>query len=331
MNTDVRVAGVGHAVGSTTVSNADLAESLGLDAQWFITRTGIIERRICGPGENVQTLAANAVTSACRQAGVAPSELGAETMLLHIQNGMTCLTPPSGIILAQSLGLTGVRVLAIDGVCAEPIAAIELAGLMLAAGRCERVIVSAAVDFLGVIDPKDLATVGLFGAGAGAMILTMPSDGDRYTHIKSLRWQTHAEYADLGRIPIHGYEPGPDGVHISVGFYEMDGHGLARAALKVLPALLGAVLEESKWQREDIGLVIAHQPNAKLLDIGMRALHLDPATVPMPVRHLGNMGPASLLVNFSLAQDQGWLTPDLKLLLVAFGLGFSCGAVALEW
>jgi 3-oxoacyl-[acyl-carrier-protein] synthase-3 len=77
-------------------------------------------------------------------------------------------------------------------------------------------------------------------------------------------------------------------------------------------------------------LVIAHQPNAKLLDIGIRALSLDPATVPMPVRQLGNMGPASILVNLALAGREGRLAPGVKLLLVAFGLGFSCGAVAIE-
>ncbi|MFC4946644.1 3-oxoacyl-ACP synthase III family protein [Pseudonocardia sp. GCM10023141] len=279
----------------------------------------------------MQSLARSAVTAACDQAGILLSDLGAETVLLHIQNGLTCLTPPSGIVLAQSLGLTEVRVLAIDGVCSEPIAAIEIGVLMLSAGRCERVIISAAADFLGVIDPKDVATVGLFGAGAGAMVLTLPSDGENPTHIHSLQWQTHTKYADLGRIPIHGYQSGSAGVQISAGFYEMDGQGLARAALRVLPGVLGAVLKESQWRREDIGLVIAHQPNAKLLDIGVRALRLDPKTVPMPVCHLGNMGPASLLVNLSLAKEQGLLIPELKVLLLAFGLGFSCGAAAVEW
>jgi len=330
VKTKIRIGGLGHAVGSHVISNHDLAHSLGLDDGWFAERTGIVERRVCGPGEDVQVLAGQAVTAACKDAGLSVGELGNETVLLHVQNGMTCLTPPSGIVLAEGLGLGDVRVMAVDGVCAEPIMAIELAALMLAARRCDRVVVCAAADFLPIIDPADLPTVGLFGAGAGAIVLTRADERGDAASLRSLRWETHAEYAHLGRIPVHGYRPAAGGVDITAGFYQMDGHGLARAALRFLPGLVSAVLDEAGWERHDLGLVIAHQPNAKLLDIGIRALKLDPATVPMPVRHLGNMGPASLLVNLSLAGVQGQLAPGLKLLLVAFGLGFTCGAAAIE-
>jgi 3-oxoacyl-[acyl-carrier-protein] synthase-3 len=42
------------------------------------------------------------------------------------------------------------------------------------------------------------------------------------------------------------------------------------------------------------------------------------------------MGPASLLVNLSIARDEGRLKPGTRVLLLAFGLGFSCGAAAVE-
>jgi len=148
--------------------------------------------------------------------------------------------------------------------------------------------------------------------------------------VRGIHWETHVGHADLGRIPILGYDPIPGGISVKVGYYEMDGTGLARVAMQVLPGVVDKVLHEAKWTREQLDLVIAHQPNAKLLEIGSRVLGLDPATVPMPVRQLGNMGPASVIINLAIAHETGRLIAGSKILLVAFGLGFSCGAVAVE-
>jgi len=325
----VALAGVGHAVGSEVVSNSELALSLGLESDWFLTRTGIVERRACGPGEDVLTLGRDAVLGACEDAGLRAGDLGAETMLLHIQNGIAAFTPPAAILLSRKLGFKTVRALGFDGVCAEPIAALEVAALLLEARRCDRVILSAAVDFPEWVDPNDHDTSGLFGSGAGAIVLERSVGPDARASLRGVHWETHAGYSGLGQIPVLGYERHPERFSISVGYYEMDGRGLTRAALQVLPGVLEGVLDAAGWTREDADLVLAHQPNAKLLEIGMRHLGLDPARVPMPVRHLGNMGPASLLVNLSLAKTDGRLAPGTNLLLIAFGLGFSCGAAAL--
>jgi 3-oxoacyl-[acyl-carrier-protein] synthase-3 len=262
-------------------------------------------------------------------AGIAPSDLGPETLLLHIQNGFTALTPPAAIVLARELGFETVRAMSIDGVCAEPVVALELAELMLRARRCERVIVSAAVDFLPIIDPHDHATGGLFGAGAGALILERHDGRVGLSSIRALHWETHTRYSDLAHIPILSYERRAGSVAINAGHYQMNGKGLARIALRVLPDVLKRVLATAGWALDDVELIVMHQPNVRLLEIGARYLGLNPALVPMPVRHFGNMGPASLLVNLSLAKEEGNLAPGTKALLIAFGLGFSCGAVAL--
>ena len=132
MDVSLAVAGIGHAVGSELVSNADLATSLGLEPDWSWDRTGIRERRVCAADEDVLTLARDAVTRACRDADLRLSDLGAETLLLHIQNALTALTPPAATVLARELGFGTGRALSIDGVCAEPIVALEFAALDVA-------------------------------------------------------------------------------------------------------------------------------------------------------------------------------------------------------
>jgi 3-oxoacyl-[acyl-carrier-protein] synthase III len=330
MQTRIGLSGLGHAVGSTVISNVEVAKSLGLPSDWFVERTGIHQRRICGDGEDVISLAMSAVTRACADARLDLHTLGQETVLMHIQNGFTHLTPPAAVVLAGQLGLDGVRVMGLDGVCAEPIAALDAAVCLLEAGRCERVILSSAVDFLSYINPKDPDTAGLFGAGAGALILSNDTRHDRELLIGGLHWESHTRSWQMGEIEVQQIRKSDTGVHIDTGFYEMRGQSLYRQALRVLPRVIETTLEQAKWNNDDVELIVIHQPNARLLELASRRLDLNLDVMPMPGRTLGNMGPASLLVNLSLARDEGMLKPGTRVLLLAFGLGFSCGAAAIE-
>jgi 3-oxoacyl-[acyl-carrier-protein] synthase-3 len=321
--------GTAQALGSRTISNADVSQTLGKPETWLEDHTGIVSRRVCEEGEDAVTLACAAIEQACAAADVHPGSLGPETILVHIQNGPVNLTPPSGVTVAQALGLGPTRVVAIDGVCAEPLVALDIVGSLMTTGRCERAIVSAAANFLPIISPQDAGTTGLFGAGAGAMVLDRAPSG-LGLKVHGLRWETHAVHGHLGRIPINGYEVVDDGIKISAGYYEMDGPGLAKAALRVLPNLLDACLEDAGWNRDELDLVVAHQPNAKLLELGARMLRIDVAKLPMPVREIGNLGPASMLVTLALEVASGRVASGARLLLMGFGLGLSCGVAAIE-
>jgi 3-oxoacyl-[acyl-carrier-protein] synthase III len=210
------------------------------------------------------------------------------------------------------------------------VAALDIAETLLAAGRCRRVILSAAADFLWAVDPQDLGTAGLFGAGAGALVLSAPTTQGTPLAIRAIRWETHSEQWELGVAPIHATHAEDSAVRLEVGYYAMQGMALARFGKATVPALIRATLNEAGWHPEDVDLVLAHQPNVRLLTMVSRELGFPASAVPTPVSHLGNMGPASLLVNLSLARHEGRMPPGTKALLTTFGVGFSCGAAAIE-
>ncbi|MFD8380050.1 3-oxoacyl-ACP synthase III family protein [Streptomyces sp. NPDC059679] len=330
MKTALELSGTGHAIGSRIIRNADVATSLGLPQDWFQRRTGIVERRATDAHETVVTLAGEAVTTALKEARLGPDDIGHETVLLHIQNGPTHLTPSAGAVLSGHLGLKRVRVLGIDGACAEPVAALEIAETLLAMGRCRRVILSAAADFLWAVDPNDLGTAGLFGAGAGAAILSAESTQGTPLAIRAIHWETHSDQWQLGVAPIHAKHPEDSAVRLEVGYYTMQGMALARFGKSTVPGVIRATMKEAGWQPQDVDLVLAHQPNVRLLTMVSRELGFPASAVPTPVSHLGNMGPASLLVNLSLARHEGRMPPGTKALLTTFGVGFACGAAAIE-
>lgn len=328
MDAHFRVSGYGYSLGRKTVRNEDVAARLGIAPKWFEDHIGIVERRECEKGQSVLDMAADATIAAMKDAGVSPSKVDDDTLVVYIQNGYTHFTPPPVILLCHRLGLRNVRPFSLDGVCAEPIAAIQIAALYIKAKICRRAIITAAVDFLPVIDPSDRETAGLFGAGAGSIVLEA-AESSTSVGLHALSWWTDTSRWDDGVIPLLGYERNAKGVQVQIGYYDMKGTRLAKDVLTMVPRVFKEVLQSAKWNIDDVDLFITHQPNVKLLEIGARKLGIDLGRLEMPVRHLGNLGPASLLVSLAMAHEKGRLRSPSKTLLFAFGLGLSCGAAAL--
>jgi 3-oxoacyl-[acyl-carrier-protein] synthase-3 len=324
----MQLVGTGECVGADEVSNEATAKRLGLPDDWFTKRTGIVSRRVASASQSVLTMAADAVAAALEDAACDLASLGHETVLFYIENGTDAVTPPSAIRLCEKLRLRRVRAIALDGVCAEPIAALELADLLLAAGRCERVIIVASADFSRFIKDDDRETVGLFGAGAGALVLVRGEPDHDRKFICGQRYETHSEFSDAGRIDVLSMQSESDHIGVSLTYYRMNGRELAGAALRLVPDLILDVLTQAEWSVPDVDYVVAHQPNAKLLLAGLRRVGIERDRIALPVISHGNMGPASILVALDQSRKAKAVDVGSRVLLVSFGLGFSCGAAA---
>src|SRR5436305_10448414 len=57
------------------LTSAELAERLGLSAEWIVSRTGVRERPVARPDERLSDYAARAGAAALERAGVEASEL----------------------------------------------------------------------------------------------------------------------------------------------------------------------------------------------------------------------------------------------------------------
>src|SRR5256712_5247586 len=69
------ILGVGMAVPERVLTNADLEKIVDTNDEWIVSRTGIKERRVCGPEESTSTLGTLAAKRALEDAGVHPEEL----------------------------------------------------------------------------------------------------------------------------------------------------------------------------------------------------------------------------------------------------------------
>lgn len=326
----VQIVGSSHVYASGRESNDRLGERFGLAPDALLRATGIRTRAVCGPGENVISLGTAAVADALTDAGLPLSGFdSARCGLIHVQNGIVRLTPPAGIQLLEALGVRHTRPISLDGVCTEPLTAFEIASLYLDAGLLDLAVVSAAADFIGLVDPNDPETAALFGAGAGAVVLQRTSPGARGS-LRSCITYLDTGHADLGIADILGHSRSSEGqVTITASSYRMKGKELARVALGVVPRVVRDALDAAGVELSDITAIATHQPNPKLTEIGARRIGLDLDKIHDIAAEVGNLGPATIMASLDLARRH-IVGSDGLLLAVAFGLGFSCTAAVLE-
>src|SRR5207253_3417959 len=78
-------------------------------------------------------------------------------------------------------------------------------------------------------------------------------------------------------------------------------------------------------------LLIAHQANRRILADCAAALDVDMSKVYMNIDRYGNTSGASIPVAMCEAWEAGMLSPGDRLLLLAFGGGYTWGGAMIRW
>jgi 3-oxoacyl-[acyl-carrier-protein] synthase-3 len=91
------------------------------------------------------------------------------------------------------------------------------------------------------------------------------------------------------------------------------------------------VVRESGISWDDIELVIPHQANARIIDLAVRRLKIDPAKVMVNLDRYGNTSTASIPLALCEAVDQGRIKSGDHVVLVGFGAGLTWAAAVVHW
>ncbi len=305
------LAGLGHALPDRIVPSSELAALLGVTEEWILSACGIRERRWLRDGEPAAALAEKAALAALSRAGLSPGQLGA----IIVGTGSAPRAFPG--ISADLQGRLGVPGAAAFDV---PLASVGgLFALALAVDLCPRtgpVLAAGAEEMSRVLLRAPLAkeTAILFGDGAAAFIVA-PGDGP--VSVVDVRLGSDGTFA--GALSL-----GHDGP------LEMEGRTVILQASRKLPAAIRSVLEPHGLSPADVDLFVLHQANLNLLKGVARSLGVGEEKLFVNVDRVGNVSAASVLVALSEASEQGLLKPGTRVILAAFGAGFSWGAALLR-
>jgi 3-oxoacyl-[acyl-carrier-protein] synthase-3 len=91
-----------------------------------------------------------------------------------------------------------------------------------------------------------------------------------------------------------------------------------------------------KWGMEgqnpdDLGIMIPHQVNRRILEKAMDSLKIDESKMFINIDMYGNTSAGSVPIAMAEARDAGLLEKDKLIILAAFGSGLSWGGARIRW
>jgi 3-oxoacyl-[acyl-carrier-protein] synthase-3 len=296
------------------VPNAQIARGLGVSDDWIATRTGVRERRIAAEGARLDALAAAAGRDALARARVAPADLD---LVLVATMAPDDLTPNAAPLVAELLGARGAGALDVGAACTGFLSGLSLAAAQVESRRSEAVLVVGADLLSRLTDRGDKSTAGLFADGAGAAVVTPAGEGE----------------GAIGPIVLGADGTGAEAIRATHDERKirMQGHDTFREAVRRLSEATLAAAEGAGLALRDVDLFVYHQANARILAAVAERLELDRVRVIDCIDRYGNTSSATIPIALAEAEATGRLEPGARVLLAAFGAGFTWGAGVIEW
>jgi 3-oxoacyl-[acyl-carrier-protein] synthase III len=308
------VLSVASEVPTAVVTTADLAERLGVSEDWIVSRTGIRVRPVAAPDERLSDFAARAGLKALGRAGVEPSDVDLVLVATLTQDE---LMPNAAPLVAHEVGAHRAGAIDLGAACTGFLSGLSLGAAQIETGRAECVLLIGADFTTRIVDWDDKRTAPLFGDGAGAVVLG-PVTG---------------EFGAIGPIVLGADGSGAPAIQIphTDRKLRMDGPEVYRHAVARMGEATLAAIEGAGLTLEDIDLFVYHQANGRILRALAEKLHLPSERVVDCIENLGNSSAATLPLGLVAAEHDGLLNPGARVLLSAFGAGFTWGAGVIEW
>jgi 3-oxoacyl-[acyl-carrier-protein] synthase III len=301
-------------VPSGRVTTAELAERLGVSEDWIVSRTGIRERPVAAPDERLSDFAARAGQRALSRAGVEPADVDLVLVATLTQDE---LMPNAAPIVAHAIRADRAGAIDLGAACTGFLSGLSLAAAQIETGRAECVLLIGADFTTRIVDWDDKRTAPLFGDGAGAAVIG-PATG---------------ELGAIGPIVLGADGSGAPAIQIPHDDRKlrMDGPEVYRHAVARMGEATLAAVDEAGLTLEEIDLFVYHQANGRILRAIAERLQLPSERVVDCIENLGNSSAATLPLGLVTAERDGLLKPGARVLLSAFGAGFTWGAGVIEW
>jgi len=318
------------------VTNADLEKLMDTNNEWIIERTGIEERRHIkkGDGNTTASMGMKAAKKALDRAQIEASDI---ELILFATLSPDYYFPGSGVLVQELLEIPNCPAMDIRNQCSGFIYALTTADQFIKTGMYKNVLVIGSENHSGGLD---MTTRGrnvsvIFGDGAGAAVVSRSENkkgGILSSHIYSQG--KYAEELSLIGPSTNRWVPeileANDPEDISY-YPNMNGQFVFKNAVVRFAEVIQEGLEKNGWSPADIDLLIPHQANLRIAQFVQRKFGLEEHQVYNNIQKYGNTTAASIPIALTEAWENNLVKPGNKIVLAAFGSGFTWGSVMIEW
>jgi 3-oxoacyl-[acyl-carrier-protein] synthase-3 len=309
------------------LTNHELEQMVDTSDEWIVSRTGVRERRIVGEGEATVSMSVRASHEALDRAHLRAADLD---LIIVATSTPDYLCPSAASILQDRLGAKKAAAFDLVAGCSGFVYGLVTGSQFIRSGLYERVLVVAAETLSMGVDWTDRETCVLFGDGAGAVVLQVSASP---TGILASELGSQGSDWDALVCPGGGSaRPFSQEVLDKREHYlRMDGRRVFKFATHIMSESVRRVVSQSGVAWDDIALVIPHQANARIIDLGARRMGLPPEKVMVNLDRYGNTSAASIVLALCEAVEAGRVQPEDHLVLVGFGAGLTWATALVHW
>ena len=331
-----KIIGLGKYLPDNIVTNSDLEKIMETSDAWIEERTGIKERRHISKGSNDSTssMGVEASKIAIERAGISAKDID---LILFATLSPDYYFPGSGVLVQDALNIPDCPAMDIRMQCSGFVYAVATADQFIKTGMYKNILVIGSEFHSGGLD---MTTRGrnisvIFGDGAGAVVMTRAENES----VGVLSSQLHSEgkYAkelsligpSTGRwVPEIMKENDPE----DISYYPyMNGQFVFKNAVVRFTQVINAGLEKVGWKPNEIDMLIPHQANLRIAQFVQKKFGLGDNQVYNNIQRYGNTTAASIPIALTEAWEQGKINPGSKVILAAFGSGFTWGSIMIQW
>lgn len=321
------ITGWGMYVPERVLSNADLETLVDTSDEWIVTRTGIRERRIVGPGETTSQMGVQAAREALERAGVQPEDLD---LIVVATSTPDQLMPSTACYIQTELGAVRAGPMDVNAACTGFVYGLAVGSQFIRGGAARTVLVVGVDALSRFLDFTDRNTCILFGDGAGAVVLQA---SEQHGGVLAL---------DLGAIPgtgtlleIPGGGVAHPATHETVDqgkhYIRMQGREVFKYAVRAMGDSSAKVIADAGLDPAEVALLIPHQANLRIIEATAKRLNLPMERVFVNIDRYGNTSAGTIPIGICEAHAAGRLRAGDALVVTAFGGGLTWGSALIKW
>ena len=247
-------------------------------------------------------------------------------------------SPTTASVLHHKLGLSSTcGTIDLPQGCSGFLYSLSVAEAMISAGNARNVLILLGEVPTKAIHSEDIVLRSIFGDAGAAIVVsenntkaigkfTFATFGNGFDFLKVERGG--------GRNPIDEawINKYSDQVNqLSFGRIEMNGLEVLRFALKEIPGFLEQTLVKNGLTISEIDFFIFHQASALILKSLQRKCNIPEHKFISNFEEVGNTVSCSIPIALETAAALGTFKKGDKIVLLGFGIGFSCIGTVIEW
>jgi len=321
------ITGVGMYVPDKILDNAFFEKIVETTDEWITSRTGIKERRVLENGAT-STLATEAAKDLLTRHNVAPEDID---IIIVATVTPDMLFPATACLVQDNIGAKNAWGFDLSAACSGFLFAFQTACSFVESGRYKKVLLIGADMMTSITDYSDRNNCILFG-DAGAAFLIEPTEDRTIGLIDSL---LRVDGSGRESLYMKGggslNPPSHETVDKKMHYVYQDGKAVFKVAVKGMADISYEIMTKNKLTADDVAYLVPHQANLRIIDATAERMGLSKDKVMINIHKYGNTTAATIPSCVVEYYRCGKIKKGDRLILSAFGAGFTWGACLVTW